>query len=134
MKKQSKQKISVIQRAIWDLCKKLIRTKYGNVCYTCGATGLSGKNWHTGHMLAKGSLGAYLKYDLRLLRPQCMMCNIHHGGMGAEFIEKMRRVEGNMYVNKILRDKNVSVKAYDHYVKILNEYQTLLLSYPQVDI
>lgn len=125
MRKQSKQKISVIQRKIWEHCKRIIRSRYGNVCYTCGATGLVGSNWHTGHMLAKGSVGAYLKYDLRLLRPQCYNCNINYGGMGAIFIENMRQKEGNEYVDQILRDRQISVKAYDYYVDLLFKYEVL---------
>jgi hypothetical protein len=76
-------------------------------------------------MLAKASVGAYLKYDLRLLRPQCYLCNIRHGGRGADFIENMRRIEGNDYVDQILKDRQVTVKAYDHYVKILEEYKSI---------
>lgn len=125
LKKKSKQSISKIQRQIWELCKTIIRKKYGNVCYTCGTQNLQGSNWHTGHLLAKASLGAYLKYDLRVLRPQCYKCNIHHGGNGAIFIENMRQKEGDEYVNLILLDRNKSVKAYDHYVEILGKYQEL---------
>lgn len=76
-------------------------------------------------MFAKASVGAYLKYDLRILRPQCYFCNINCGGRGAEFIENMRRIEGDEYVDQILKDKNVTVKAYDHYLKLLEEYKKL---------
>ena len=125
LRKQSKQKISLLQRKIWAECKRIIRARYPNTCYTCGAKNLEGKNWQTGHLLAKASVGAYLKYDLRLLRPQCLKCNIHHGGRGAEFIEYMRAEEGNAYVNKILKDKNITVKAYDHYEKIYEQYKQI---------
>ena len=127
LKKESPQKISVLQRKVWDHCKRIIRARYKDTCYTCGAINLSFRpvNWHTGHMLAKASVGAYLKYDLRLLRPQCYLCNIRHGGRGADFIENMRRIEGDEYVNQILKDRQVTVKAYDHYVKILEEYKNL---------
>src|ERR1035437_1846817 len=123
MKKQSKKPISKIQRQIWEEVKRIIRARYKHTCYTCGASGLVGSNLQTGHMLAKASLGAFLKYDLRLLRPQCMRCNIHMGGMGAVFIENMRKIEGDVYVNDILRDRVITVKAYDHYIKILEEYK-----------
>jgi len=125
MKAQSKQKISVIQRKLWDECKRIIRKRYKNTCYTCGKSGLEGSNWHTGHMLAKASLGAYLKYDLRLLRPQCYNCNINLGGMGAVFIENMRAKEGDEYVDQILKDRQVTVKAYDHYLALLEKYATI---------
>ena len=125
MRKKSKQSISLIQRKIWEECKRIIREKYGNTCYTCLATNLTSSNWQTGHMLAKASLGAYLKYDLRLLRPQCFKCNINHGGQGAIFIENMRRIEGDDYVNQILNDRQVSVKAYDFFVELLQKYKQI---------
>ena len=127
LRKQSKQKISVIQRKLWELCKLIIRLKYGSRCYTCSRMGLSGSNWHTGHMLPKASLGAFLKYDLRVLRPQCYNCNINQGGRGADFIENMRRLEGNEYVNSILEDRKLSVPAYDHYVNLVLIYSKLLV-------
>lgn len=125
MEKKSKEPISVIQRKIWDECRRIIRERYSNVCYTCGKSGLEGSNWHTGHMIPKASLGAFLKYDLRVLRPQCYNCNINLGGMGAIFIDRMRALEGDEYVDKILRDRQVTVKAYDHYLTILEEYKNI---------
>lgn len=125
MRKKSKQKINVIQRKLWQECKRIVRLKYGNTCFTCGRTGLSGSNWHTGHVIAKASLGAYLKYDMRLLRPQCYNCNINLGGSGAIFIENLRGREGNEYVDRILEDRKITVKAYDHYVALLEEYKKL---------
>lgn len=125
LNKVSKSSISLIQRKIWVECKRIIRAKYGNVCYTCHRSGLEGANWHTGHMLSKASIGAYLKYDLRLLRPQCYNCNINLGGMGAIFIENMRKIEGNNYVDSILKDRNMTVKAYDFYLELLEKYKIL---------
>jgi len=125
LKKISKQPISKIQRQLWEECKRIIRTRYPNTCYTCGRTGLEGSNWHTGHMFAKASLSAYLKYDLRVLRPQCYFCNVNCGGQGANFIENMRRIEGNEYVDNILKDRQVTVKAYDWYTKLLSEYKQI---------
>lgn len=123
LKKKSKAKISTIQRKIWEYCKQIIRKKYTHTCYTCGATGLSGSNLHTGHMWAKASLGAYLKYDLRVLRPQCYNCNINRGGMGADFYKKMLKEIGNEDMQKLESDRQVMVNAYDHYTKILEEYE-----------
>lgn len=125
LKKKSKQSVSLLQRKLWDECKRIIRIRYPNICYTCGKQGLDGSNWHTGHLIAKASLGAYLKYDLRLLRPQCYTCNIHMGGMGAIFIDNMRKIEGNEYVDQILNDRNIIVNAYDHYTMLLEKYQEI---------
>lgn len=125
--KKGKQKISVVQRKLWELCKQITRLRHGNSCYTCGASQLIGSNKHTGHMWAKASLGAFLKYDLRLLKIQCYKCNIHHGGAGAVFYARMLRENGQEYMDQLERDKQVSVKALDHYLKLIPEYELILL-------
>lgn len=128
LNKVSKQKISVVQRKLWLLCKEIVRKRYKNVCFTCGQSNLTGGNWHTGHLWAKASLGAYLKYDLRVLRPQCYNCNINLGGLGAEFYRRMFILEGQEYMEKLIADRQVSVKALDHYLKLIVEYGDLLNS------
>ncbi len=125
LKKKSKQKISTIQNKIWKHCKEITRKKYGNTCYTCSTPGLQGLNWHTGHLWSKASLGAYLKYDLRVLRPQCYNCNINRGGMGADFYKRMLNEIGQEKMAELEKDRQVIVNAMDHYLKILSEYQNL---------
>lgn len=125
MRKQSKQTISKIQRELWEHCKRIIRARYPNTCYTCERTGLSGSNWHTGHLWAKASLGANLKYDLRVLRPQCYFCNVNCGGRGAEFYAKMVRENGQEYMTSLEQERNISVKAIDKYLELLEEYKLL---------
>ena len=125
LRKKSKQKISVLQRKLWEECKRIIRRDYGNTCFTCGAYPLSGANWHTGHLWPKASLGAYLKYDLRVLRPQCYHCNINLGGNGAVYYKKMLDEFGAEYMSQLEMSKQVSVKAYEHYEKLLTDYSQL---------
>lgn len=125
MKKASAQPISKIQRQLWEECKRIIRARYKKTCYTCGKTGLRGSDCQTGHMIPKSTLSAFLKYDLRLLRLQCTRCNIWGGGMGAIFIENMRRIEGDEYVNAIMQDRQKTVKAYDYYLMLLEEYKKI---------
>lgn len=125
LKKQSKQSISLIQRKIWQEVKRIIRKKYPPVCYTCGRTGLSGSNWHSGHMWPKAALGAYLKYDLRIIRPQDYHCNINLGGNGAVFYRKMLDEIGSEAMQKLEEERQVSVKAMDWYVNLLEQYKLL---------
>lgn len=125
MRKQSKQTISKIQRDLWVEVKRIIRTRYPNKCYTCERGDLAGSNWHTGHLWAKASLGANLKYDLRVLRPQCYFCNVNCGGRGAEFYAKMVKENGQEYMDKLSAERNISVKAIDHYLKLLEEYSKM---------
>ena len=130
LRKKSIQSISLIQNKIWDCCKQIVRKRYSkkngkNDCYTCTAIDIQGSNCHTGHLWAKASLGAWLKYDLRVLRPQCYKCNIHHGGAGALFYARMVRENGQEYMNSLERERQVTVKAIDHYTQILEEYKKL---------
>lgn len=126
LKKKSKMPISRIQRKIWELCKQIIRKKYGNTCFTCGATGLVGSNWHTSHFIPKAACGAYLKYDLRNLRPACYNCNINLGGNGAAFYKRLVETEGQDYVDQLFRDKNITVRAYEFYLNLLAIYQNIV--------
>ena len=126
LNKVSKQPISKIQREIWKLVKPIVIKLYGNNCYTCPAKNLVGANCQLGHVpWPKSTLGAYLKYDLRCLRIQCFACNIHRGGMGAEAYKRMLKEEGKAYMDKLEKDRQITVKAYDHFIHLLDYYTSL---------
>lgn len=131
--RKSKSVFTKIQDKLWELCRQITFLRYGRDCYTCEAKGLSGWNCQCGHMIAKAALGAFLKYDLRVLRPQCDTCNQFRGGMGAVFIDKMRRIEGNEYVDQILKDRQITVKATEHYLKLIIDYKNILQGLKQED-
>ncbi len=111
-----------IEDKLWELCKQITRDRYGNTCYTCGKTGLLGGNWHTGHFIPRSVGGAYLRYDLRNLRPQCPYCNVTLSGNGAVFYRNLVEREGQKYVDELFQDKKKSVKSSDHYQSLLAEY------------
>ena len=111
LRKKGKSNISKLQKKLWELCKQIIRKKYPNECYTCGAKGLEGSNWQTGHMWAKASLPAGLKYDLRVLRPQCMRCNIHMGGQGADYYKRMLKEIGEEAMAQLEKERQILTKA-----------------------
>ncbi len=126
LRKVSKDPISKIPKLIWIECKRIVDEQYGKDCYTCSAKNLQGSNKQLGHVpWAKASLGAYLKYDLRVLRNQCMRCNLHLGGQGAVAYKRMLQEEGKPYMTQLEKDRNISVKAYDFYVKLLEEYKLI---------
>ena len=77
-------------------------------------------------MWAKASVGAYLKYDLRILRPQCSVCNLFQGGRGADFYARMLKEKGEEYMQKLQRDRRVMVNAHDHYSRLLIDYGKIL--------
>jgi len=47
--------------------------------------------------------------------------------MGAEAYKRMLREEGKTYMDKLEKDRQVTVKAYDFYIKLLAEYKTVIL-------
>jgi len=128
LKRKSKSDIRKVQDELWIECKRIIDEQFGTNCYTCPAKNLQGSNKQLGHVpWPKASLGAYLKYDLRVLRNQCMRCNIHGGGQGAEAYKRMLREEGKAYMDKLEQDRNITVKAIDFYRELLEEYKTITL-------
>lgn len=126
MRRLGKSEISKIQRKLWELCRKLAFKKFsknGKVdCYTCGAKDIQGQNRQLGHLWAKAGLGAFLKYDMRVLRYQCYNCNINKGGAGADFRRNIEKEIGKKAMNQLEKDRQKLVNAKDHYLKTIEEY------------
>ena len=125
MRKQSKQSISLLQRKIWQEVRRIILRDHPHNCYTCPAKNLEGQNLQVGHLWAKASLGANLKYDLRVLRIQCFRCNINFGGNGAEFYSRMLHEKGKKYMDNLEYERRTTVKAHDWYIDLLEKYAKL---------
>lgn len=97
MKKPTVKKLKI---KLWEECKRITRKRHGNTCYTCYKEGLEGHNWQTGHAKPKGALSLRFQYDLRGLRPQCLNCNIHYGGMTDIFVGRLEKEkEGLEFLN-----------------------------------
>lgn len=122
MRRKSKSDIRKIQDKIWQECRR-IKDKPVVNCYTCGALNLQGANKQLGHMWAKASLPAILKYELDILEYQCSTCNIWRGGMGADFYKKKLAELGKKRMEELEKLRNVTVKAIDFYKELLNKYE-----------
>ena len=124
-------RVKSLRNKLWELCKQITRLRHGNTCYTCDKPRLEGVDWQTGHMWPKGAVGHSLKYDLRILRPQCFNCNINLGGMGAVFYRRMTKEIGNRAMEKLELEKIESKRGKTKadwvwfYAKI-EEYNELL--------
>jgi len=57
------------------------------------------------HRLYTATLSAYLKYDLRVLEWQCMRCNVHGGGMGADYYKRKLSELGKKEMEKLELDR-----------------------------
>lgn len=131
-KVKSLPKVSTLENKLWPLCRQLIFKKFGRNCYTCPQTNLVGMNLQCGHAFPKGALGASMKYDLRILRPQCFQCNINYGGMQAIFWKNLERDIGKRKADKLYMEctssKGKPINARSHYMLLLHEYGLLPLS------
>lgn len=126
-KKGKIKSLKPLKTKLWELCKQITRLRHKNVCYTCGKTGLEGSSWQTGHFIPSSVGGAYLRYELRNLRPQCYYCNINLGGNGSAFYKNLVEREGQEYVNQIFKDKNIIIKADEiFYRSKISDYEILL--------
>jgi hypothetical protein len=47
--------------------------------------------------------------------------------MGAEAYKRMLKEEGKEYMAQLEKDRQVTVKAYDHYTQLLAYYKTVTL-------
>ena len=122
--KKKRMSLSKVQKLLWMECKRIVRAREKN-CFTCEAKNLEGVNAQTGHFIPSLTCGAFLRYDLRNLRLQCMRCNIHGGGQGAISYERLMETEGQEYVDQLFRDKQKIIKAREHYEILLEQYRFL---------
>lgn len=124
---KTKNPLKKARKDLWELCKQIIRKKYGNTCYTCGAKNLSAGNWQTGHFIPRSVCGLYLRYDLRNLRPQCYRCNISLGGNGTTFYRTLVDLEGLTYVDAIFADKKRETREnLAFYTEKIAQYREIL--------
>jgi hypothetical protein len=131
MKRKKKTPLQKAKEKLWELCKEVVRKRDGNICTSCGAIGLVGSNWHTGHFIPSSICGAYLRYYIRNLHSQCYNCNIHLGGNGVFFNKEIVSKYGQKFVDKLIEDRNTMscMKAdllfYQSKIEEYEQYRTM---------
>lgn len=131
IKRKSKTPLTKAKDRLWKTLKEVIDIRDGDTCISCGMGGLVGANKHGGHFIPSSSCGGFLRYDLRNVFNQCASCNLFRNGAGAEYTVNLQRKFGMKFVEKIIRDKQVSIKLDMRYVTGLTEYYESLLSKTQ---
>lgn len=134
-----KQKIKTIEGRVWNLCRAIIRIQYPNICVSCGEENLEGTNWHTGHYFRKKFIPMQMKYDLRLLRPQCRSCNMRkHGNLEYYTVHLLQNHPKNYILDiykDILRYKSQPMntpQTREFLLDLEQQYVTLLSSYQRI--
>ncbi len=131
IRKKSKSPLAKAKEKLWKVLKQLIEKRDGSVCISCRAEGLSGHHKHGGHFISSSSCGGFLRYDLRNVHIQCSTCNLHRGGAGAEYSRALDKKYGRKFVDKIIEDKQVSIKLDIQYIEKLTDYYSSLLDLSQ---
>lgn len=91
-----------LKNACWKLMSEYVRRKTADrnngfvSCYTCGVR----KKWNRG-MQAGHFIHNTLDLDERNLRPQCVQCNHHRSGMGAEYAFRLIEEMGLEHVSQL---------------------------------
>jgi len=131
IKKKSKTPLAKAKSKLWQTLKALLDIRDGSTCISCGAIHLVGANKHGGHFIPSSSCGGFLRYDLRNVFNQCASCNLFRNGAGAEYTLELQKRFGTKFVEKIIEDKQVSIKLDMEYVTKLTEYYESLLGKTQ---
>jgi len=99
-KAQKRPSVRILKDKLWNEVKRITRNRFPPYCYTCGVP-VEGKNDQSGHGKPMGALPLRYKYDIRNIRRQCMICNIHRGGCQDIFMAKLEQEEeGLQFLNE----------------------------------
>lgn len=122
--------IKSLEAKVWLQCKRIIRNKYPHQCVSCQKL-IEGKDLHTGHYFRKKFIPLQMKYDLRLLRPQCPYCNMRKHGNLEWYTVHLLKHESSNYIIEIAEDikfyenEPLDVKQQRAYLtNLLNKYKT----------
>lgn len=115
---------------LWQLCRKIIIKRYGNICYCCGAVSLIGSNLHLGHFIPSSVCSTELRYSLDNLRPSCYRCNISLSGNWVAY-EAHLKADGIDVEELKRRNEQTKGRMYrlDYYLSKIEEYKRLHFSW-----
>lgn len=123
--------IKSLENKIWVECRRIIRNKYEHICISCGKQ-VEGKNMHTGHFFRKKFIPIQMKYDLRLLRPQCSYCNRRLHGNLEWYSTNLIKQNSGAYILDIAEDilfykeQKLDVKQVREFlIRLLDKYKSL---------
>lgn len=103
---KKKSSLSGLKKKVWKLCSEFVRRKHadegGTVsCFTCGQL-MYWKEAQAGHAIG-GRTNAVL-FDIEIIRPQCVRCNVMLRGNYPVFTTRLIRQKGLRWFEKKLID------------------------------
>ena len=134
LKRKSKTPLAIAKTKLWKTLKQILEVRDGDVCISCGATGITGHNKHGGHFLPSASCGGFLRYDLRNVHSQCMRCNMFMSGATVDYMIALEKKYGRKFVDKILLQRGTDIKLDLDYITKLTEYYESLTGKDQAQL
>lgn len=134
MKRKSKSTLALAKIKLWKTLKQVITIRDGDTCISCCTHGLRGHNAHGGHFIPSSSCGGFLRYDLRNVWIQCATCNLFRNGAGAEYTIELQKKFGLDFVEKIIRDKQKTIKLDIDYIERMTDFYSGLLTKTQKEL
>lgn len=107
----------------WDAFSLYIRKRASNSmgmvkCYTCPTIAFY-REMQTGHWIEGHGAAVYINEDY--VRPQCVSCNMFHGGQQGTFRDRIRKELGDKKVDALIFASKQSVFLKAHHYKELEE-------------
>lgn len=124
--------ISQLKKKAWALFSQYIRLKYADKtgkckCVTCGKVD-DYKKMHAGHAIA--GRGGVVLFNEKIVRPQCVGCNIYAGGRYDRFFAYLYDVEESLSAQEyaeLVRESRLPCKLHiADYERIITETQEKL--------
>jgi len=134
LRKRSRTPLAKAKIKLWKAMKVVIHKRDGSDCITCDKCKLMGSNRHGGHFLPSAACGGFLRYDLRNVWSQCARCNLFESGAGAEYTRALEKKFSRAFVDRIIKDKQISIKLDIDYVTRLTEYYESLAKIKQKEL
>ena len=126
LRKSSRTPLAQAKKNLWKELKVIVHKRDYSRCISCGAKNLEGTNRQGGHFIPSASCGGFLRYDLRNVWTQCAKCNLFHSGAGAEYTVALQNKFSKSFVDRIIKDKQVTIKLDLDYIMRLTEHYQIL--------
>lgn len=127
-KKKEKTAAYLKVKVLWPIFSRYIKLKHSSDgrhcnCYTCGALLEIGTiNCQGGHAVSK-AVYKNLYFDERAVKPQCLSCNKHYGGMSYDFCRKLKHELGEEdFENMMSHGRDIIKRDRQWYLDAILEY------------
>lgn len=100
---QKQLKIKTLEAKLKKVLYPYIKKRDGNMCISCGKTGLVGNDWHAGHYIKAELCNIVTRYDERNINSQCSNCNLWKRGNTIAYRLSMLDKYGEKATNELDR-------------------------------